>query len=174
MSFTLYNAATCLIRPIFTVPRMTRLARFHYCLLISLCYSSRLAEVVGTCSLGPSRYTITSNCLFSKVVFRRCNIESNYGLDRGNLHRYFAPRHVDADQSNSFSGSHVYYFTSLARSPVCYQAGPYFRVFHRQILLSKMPVGGGVAGGGGGIGGFSVGAFVFGGARVFDGRASDG
>ena len=36
-----------------------------------------------------------------------------------------------------------------------------------------MPVGGGVAGGG--IGGFSGGAnFVFGGARVFDGRASDG
>ena len=112
---------------------------------------------------------------FSKVVFRRCNIESNYGLDRRNLHRSFAPRHVDADQSNLFGGSHVYYFTSLARSPVCYQAGPYFRVFHRQILLSKMPVGGGVAGGGGGIGGFSVGAnFVFGGARVFDGRASDG
>ena len=111
--------------------------------------------------------------LFSKVVFRRCNIESNYGLDRRNLHRYFAPRHVDADQSNSFSGSHVLYFTSLARSPVCYQAGPYFRVFHRQIILSKMPVRGGVAGGG--IGGFNGGAnFAFGGARVFDGRASDG
>ena len=90
------------------------------------------------------------------------------------MHRSFAPRHVDADQSNSFSGSHVYYFTSLARSPVCYQAGPYFRVFHRQIFLSKMPVGGGVAGGGGIIGGFSGGAnFAFGGARVFDGGASD-